>query len=93
MAVDGDLKTFTHTYMVGSFEWWEIDLGGTYSIESLKIYNRWCQDPLDQPKCLCRLSHAVILLIDGDGSVVHSSVMGDMCRELLWSHDFDNSSV
>ena len=91
MAADGDLKTFSHTKS-GSFEWWEIDFGGNYSIESLKIYNRWCQDPLDQPKCLCRLSHVVILLIDGDGSVIHSSVMGDMCGELLWVHDFDTSS-
>eukprot|EP00956_Cyclotella_meneghiniana_P031653 scaffold83776_cov22-Cyclotella_meneghiniana.AAC.2 len=83
MAVDGNLDSFSHTGG-GSFEWWEVDLGGSYPIESVKIYNRWCHDALDSSQCLCRLSHTAVLLVDGDGNVIHSEMMGDMCGELLW---------
>lgn len=80
MAVDGNLESFSHTR--GKFEWREVDLGGMYPIESVKIYNRGCSDALDSSQCLCGLSHTAILLVDSDGNVIHSEMMGDMCGEL-----------
>ena len=83
MAVDGNIESFSHT-RTGSFEWWEVDLGGIYPIESVKIYNHGCPDALDSSQCQCRLSHTAILLVDSDSNVIHSEMMGDMCGELLW---------
>jgi hypothetical protein len=43
-AIDGDSFTFAHTAMNGDgLDWLEIDLEGTYTIESLSIVNRHMQ--------------------------------------------------
>ena len=91
MAVDGDLATFSHT-RARSVEWWEIDLDGSYPIESMKIYNRWCSNALDPQRCLCRLSYGIVFLLNKEGEVITSVLIGDMCGELVWMHDFSTSS-
>ena len=80
-AVDGDATTFSHTgaQVQGSLVWWEVDLGNEYSVESVTIMNRWCTDATDPPGCLCRLSSAELLLVDGQGSVTAALAMGDTC--------------
>jgi len=80
-AVDGDVTTFSHTNAKaqGSPVWWEVDLGNEYSVESVTIMNRWCTDSTDPPGCLCRLSSAKLLLVDGKGSDTATLTMGDTC--------------
>eukprot|EP00804_Cyclotella_cryptica_P009369 CCRYP_018076-RB/>CCRYP_018076-RB protein AED:0.03 eAED:0.03 QI:374/1/1/1/0.94/0.9/20/617/4181 len=87
-AVDGNINTFSHTDVEksGSPVWWEVDLGAEYSIELVTIINRWCKDSTDPSGCLCRLSFATLLLIDGQGSVIASQSLGNTCSksELLY---------
>jgi hypothetical protein len=46
-AIDGDNATFSHTKN-DSLSWWEVDLGDSYDIESVKLLNRWCINASDQ---------------------------------------------
>jgi hypothetical protein len=72
-AIDGDSSTFSHTESnTGKSEWWQVDLGvGVYhTIASVRIANRWCGSPDDEPACLCRLSQAKVWLFDdGEGNL------------------------
>lgn len=43
------------------------------------MFNRWCGDPKDAPKCLYRLTGANLTLISG-GSVVATELIGDTCK-------------
>jgi hypothetical protein len=79
--VDGVAGTFSHTE-VDACSWWEVDLGGAFAIESVKIVNRWCGDVTDPSNCLCRLSHAAISLNDENGNWVDTALIGDTCGEL-----------
>jgi hypothetical protein len=81
-AVDGDSNTFSHTndsYLA----FWEVDLGGLYNIQSIRIVNRWCVDESDDRGCLCRLSHSAISIVDEDGRHVASQLLGDTCGQLV----------
>jgi hypothetical protein len=79
-AIDGDHSTFSHTRDASS--WWEVDLGGSYSVESVNIKNRWCKNPSDPSGCLCKLSHATVSLVDGNGALVASASTNNTCGML-----------
>jgi hypothetical protein len=89
-AVDGKEGTFSHTE-VDACGWWEVDLGGAFAIESVKIMNRWCGNPTDSSNCLCRLSHAAVSLEDENGNWVDTVVVGDTCGQLEVVHEFGRS--
>ncbi len=76
-AVDGNVTTFSHTNDVNAE--WEVDLGGTISLESVFIKNRWCGNPSDTNGCLCRLSGATLSLLNEQGEVVSAQVIGNTC--------------
>ena len=86
-AVDGTPTSFSHTNDK-SYSWWQVDLGGLFPIESIKIVNRWCGSPSDPNGCLCRLSHSVISLFDDKGQWVATEIIGDVCSTLEWTHSF-----
>ena len=86
-AVDGKSWSFSHTR--GKNPWIEIDLKGLYPISSVEIANRWCRNPSDQKKCLCRLSDAKVSLIDGKGDAIVTKSIGDTCDELNILVDID----
>jgi hypothetical protein len=93
-AIDGNNATFSHTKeVVNVFPWWEVDLGDSYDIESVKILNRWCTNASDPSRCLCRLSHATISLFDEEGKWVATTMIGEMCDELEWMHEYPRSST
>jgi hypothetical protein len=79
-AIDGDDSTFSHTR--DSSSWWEVDLGGIYSVESVNIKNRWCKNPSDPNGCLCKLSYATVSLVDGNGALVASASTNNTCGML-----------
>lgn len=91
-AVDGNAKSFSHTDEKG-FAWWEVNLGGPFPIESVKIMNRWCKNPDDPNGCLCRLSHAAITLFDDGGKWVAAKFIGETCGELEVDIDFPCSGA
>jgi hypothetical protein len=84
-ATDGVETNFSHT--TGSNASWEVELGQDYSIESLGIKNRWCEDKDDAPGCLCRLSNTK----DAEGSVIKSIDTGDTCGRLELKYDFSHA--
>lgn len=80
-AIDGDFGTFSHTADNGpDADWLEIDLEGLYSIDTFIIHNRWCQDSTDQAGCLCRLSGAMLILTDEEGTAIASAQLPDSCK-------------
>jgi hypothetical protein len=81
-AIDGDMSTFSHTESnTGKSEWWQVDLGvGVYhTIASVRIANRWCGSPDDEPACLCRLSQAKVWLFDENLQLIWGGEFGDTC--------------
>jgi hypothetical protein len=90
-AVDNKENTFLHTGRSESAVWWEVDLGASFPIESIKILNRWCQDKNDPGGCLCKLSYSVIFLIDDDGKWVDAALNGNTCGVLKVKHEFEPS--
>jgi hypothetical protein len=76
-AIDGVSTTFSHTNDANS--WWEVDLGGLYSVGSVNIKNRWCRNPNDPEHCLCRLSNATVLALDKNGSVTTAVSINNTC--------------
>ena len=80
-AIDGNVTSFSHTDEKG-FAWWEVDLGTSFPIETVRIVNRWCQNRDDPDRCLCRLSHAAMALFDDRGDWVAATFMGDTCGSL-----------
>ena len=76
-AVDDDLTTFSHTDDANAS--WEVDLGSTFSLKSVMIKNRWCDDSSDPNGCLCRLSGAMLSLLNEEGQVVSAEAIGDTC--------------
>jgi hypothetical protein len=89
LALDGDTTTFSHTDDANAF--WEVDLGVSYSIESVTIENRWCRKPNDPKQCLCRLSNATLVLIDESGLSVSTVPMGDTCNTKTLEYEFEKS--
>lgn len=78
-AVDRGLTTFSHTAVGDKVAWWKVDLGGMFPIESVKVLNRWCRNSSDPSGCLCRLSHAAVVLYDDRDKWVYSTLIGNMC--------------
>ena len=76
-GVDGDLSSFFHT-KAGIGEYYEVDLGASFDVESLILKNRGCAKNAD---CLCRLSHAQVNLYDGSNNIIWTKQLGDTCGE------------
>ena len=76
-AADGDFLTYSHTDC--SDPWWMIDLGAMYPIQTITIFNRWCDDPSDGPGCLCLMTNATLSLLDDADTVVEMEMIGDTC--------------
>ena len=74
-AVDGDVATFSHTQDTDICEnaWWSLDLERLTSVELIAIVNRYC--PLE-PDCLCRLSYAMVQLLDENDVIVAQASLG-----------------
>jgi hypothetical protein len=89
-AVDDNESSFSHTGRSGCGVWWEVDLGESYPIESIKILNRWCHAKEDPTGCLCKLSHAAISLLD-DGKWVDARLTGNTCDSPEVEHEFKAS--
>ena len=89
-ALDGNMRSFSHTGRSDTCEWWEVDLEGSYDISKVEIYNRYCpnDDESDPKKCLCRMSFATVSLIGATGKWVDAVVMGNTCGVLKWEHSF-----
>ncbi|KAL3790827.1 hypothetical protein ACHAWO_010666 [Cyclotella atomus] len=77
-GVDGSSTTFSHTTQ-GSAEWFEVDLGATVTADSIVILNRDCGASETTAKCLCRLSNANLILLDGSNNQVATIPLGDTC--------------
>lgn len=77
-AIDGNKATFSHTQ--GGNAWWQLNFNAPYGIGVVEISNRWCRNPTDTPGCLCRLSHAIVSLLDSGGAVVAMESVGDSCH-------------
>ena len=85
-AIDGDDTTFSHTNDSNAFL--EVELSEARSIDEVVIINRWCANAGDPHSCLCRLSHANLSLVDGDGSIIVTRQLGDTCGVLSISEAF-----
>ena len=59
-AVDGDTATFSHTADGDLEPWWQVDLGGSWSVSSVKLHNR-------QGCCPERLYNITVSLLDTAG--------------------------
>lgn len=90
LAVDGNPRTFSHTNDT-MCSWWEVDLGGLVPIESVKIMNRWCENPSDTKGCLCRLSHVTVSLFDNK-KWISGAWIGDTCGNLGVEYEFAKSA-
>jgi hypothetical protein len=77
LALDGDTTTFSHTD--DPSPWWQVDLGGTFAAEFVKIKNRWCGNESDDIGCLCRLSNAKISYLTAAGGVISTTTIGNTC--------------
>lgn len=96
LAVDGDLSTFSHSNQnADSLAWWSVNLQRNTPVESVLIANRYCTL---NPDCLCRLSYAIVQILDDQDNVVAQETLGDTCEdhniELFWSSlEYCNSTV
>jgi hypothetical protein len=92
-ATDNNENSFSQTGRSECGVWWEVDLGDSFPIESVKILNRWCHDQNDFTGCLCKLSYAAVFLMDNDGKWVVDPVLnGNTCGDLEVKHVFGASS-
>lgn len=89
-AVDGDLTTYSQTDCVNP--WWIVDLGWPMPIQNVTIINHLCRDESDEAGCLCRLSHAMMLLLDDNESIISSSSFGDTCGQNELVFEFCNGT-
>ncbi|KAL3778345.1 hypothetical protein HJC23_013805 [Cyclotella cryptica] len=87
-AIDNDLTTFSHTNDNNS--WWEVDLEGLSSLETVSIANRWCSNPSDPNGCLCRLTSASVELLDDLDTVIVQHFLGDTCSKLQVNIDLSS---
>lgn len=61
---------------------WEVDLGRSENIKSIRIMNRYCVTPSDPRGCRCRLSFTMLSLFDDDGNWISTTKIGDTCGKL-----------
>jgi molybdopterin/thiamine biosynthesis adenylyltransferase len=76
-AVDGNDSSFSHTSVSDTDAWWMVDLQEDFTIDSLKIMNRYCQSASDPSNCLGRLSDAAVSFVDQQGAVRYSTSLGN----------------
>jgi hypothetical protein len=88
-AIDGNTNTFSHTNDGNA--WLQIDLEDVYFINCVKILNRWCVNPKDSHRCLCRLSGVTLTLIDTSESVVATQSIGNTCGLQEVTVQFDDT--
>jgi hypothetical protein len=86
-----DSGQFSHT--ADTNVWWEVDLNGTFEIDQVLIKNRYCGGPDDPIGCLCRLSHASLMLLSDKGDWVDGVLLGNTCKGLEVVQDFPIPSV
>ena len=91
-AVDGQTNSFSHTSRNDECAWWMVDLGSSVEVESVKVHNRWCAEDSVSDRCLCRLSFAVVSLLNDRGKWVDATMMGNTCGIMVWEHDFTLSA-
>lgn len=93
-AIDKSGTTFSHTHTDDKDPWWELELPESIDVDSVVIMNRWCENPSDPQKCLCRLSNARILLIDESGNIVDAANLGsNTCNQLIVETMFSSCSA
>ncbi|KAL7519551.1 hypothetical protein ACHAWX_004352 [Stephanocyclus meneghinianus] len=87
-GIDDDNTTFSQTN--DSNAWWEIDLGGLYSIDSVLVVNRYCgiEEGGIPLGCLCRLSNSTITLLDKTEAIVALKTIGNTCDQLTVTKSF-----
>jgi hypothetical protein len=68
---------------------WEVDLKDTFPVDSVSVLNSWCNESPDPEKCLCSLTGATLLLIDGSGEEIASALAGDTCGQETVEFVFD----
>jgi hypothetical protein len=68
---------------------WEVDLKDTFPVDSVSVLNSWCNESPDPEKCLCNLTGATLLLIDGSGEEIASVLAGDTCGQETFEFVFD----
>lgn len=76
-AVDNNDSSFSHTSLSDTDAWWMVDLQEDFTIDSLKIINRYCQTASDPSNCLGRLSDAAVFFVDQQGAVRYSTSLGN----------------
>ena len=81
LALDGRVDTFSHTNVASSGipVTWEVDLGGDFPIDTVRVLNRSCGGSNDPNGCFCRLSKATLFLMDNAGAVLATQSFGDTC--------------
>ena len=87
-AVDGSFSTFSKTDDGDASPMWQVDLGDTYLVERVQIFNRYCIDKSDPDGCLCRLSNATISVVDTETNDVTSKPLSGTCNILSVSESF-----
>eukprot|EP00956_Cyclotella_meneghiniana_P035661 scaffold116902_cov58-Cyclotella_meneghiniana.AAC.4 len=76
-AVDGKWGSWSSTGAEDTCSlWWELDLEDILPVEKVIIVNRKCND---DATCSCKLSHAVVSLIDDQGKTVRAFTTHDTC--------------
>jgi len=63
LAIDGDYRNFTHTCNTDPGAWWQVDLGGTFYIETVVLHNR-------TSCCGSRLRDITVSILDPTGETV-----------------------
>lgn len=72
-ATDGELSTFSHTGDADLNPYWEVDLGGEFSISSVSIYNR-------RECCPERLYNVAVSVAHGGATVYTSEVLNPVAE-------------
>ncbi|KAL3796388.1 hypothetical protein HJC23_004185 [Cyclotella cryptica] len=89
-AVDDNVDSFSQTSSDDVYAWWEVDLGGMYTISEIVIGNVKCPTTDDDP-CLRRLSYSVLTLMDDLGGGVATIDIGDVSqKESIVLHPADS---
>jgi hypothetical protein len=69
-----------------------VNLADDFDISYTSIQNKWCGDASDSLVCLCRLTNTTLSLLDSQGVVVLSVVIGNTCDTLIVKSDFEYTS-
>ncbi|MBN1817580.1 MAG: discoidin domain-containing protein [Sedimentisphaerales bacterium] len=82
-AIDGNYSNFTHTDESTPNNYWQLDMGGTYFIDKIVVYNR-------TSCCGERLINQILTVMDEDGNVVYEYQISEADGVVTGSvHTFD----